>query len=248
MSTRLPLYIYLLSCLLMDIINVWVCLYFFKSLFYKQVYLISQTYCRDYHAYYDHRQLQLCWSVNSRLCFQGIVESHASVVVGRQQNNKLSHVTQVGSVVLVEVGERQVHDVVHDICEGEGQDDESAKCVLDAGRHVEAQCHAIDDRERNVELVDTVLFELLLELAEVLLFCELEAKQNYEISEHSEHRCQGTELVVLCVCRGSIFEVESGREGDVEAAEQEQSQEYFLQHELAYFLQKCYFGAHKVQN
>ncbi len=67
----------------------------------------------------------------------------------------------VGPVVVVEVGKRQVDDVVHDVSQRKGQNNESTEGVLDAGRHIKAEGHAIYNRNRNVELVDIILFELL---------------------------------------------------------------------------------------
>ena len=78
----------------------------------------------------------------------------------------------VGPVVLVEVFERKIDNVVHDVSERKSQNNESAEGVLDAGRHVEAEGHAVNNRNWNVELVDRVLFELLPELPELIIFRE----------------------------------------------------------------------------
>lgn len=53
--------------------------------------------------------------MNSCLYFQRIVESHATIVVRSKQDDQLSQVANVGPVIMVEIGERQVNDVVHDV-------------------------------------------------------------------------------------------------------------------------------------
>ena len=66
---------------------------------------------------------------------------------------------QVGSVVLVGVDEGQVHDVVHQVGQADGQDEQTLVLLFVAQRHVKAKCHAIEDADCDVAPSDAVIYK-----------------------------------------------------------------------------------------
>ena len=72
---------------------------------------------------------------------------------------------EVGPVVLVGVEEGQVHDVVHQVGQADGQDEQALVVLLISHRHIKSKGHAVENTDGDVGTSHAVDFELLLELA-----------------------------------------------------------------------------------
>ena len=82
--------------------------------------------------------------------FQGLVGLHGGVEVADEEDDELRHVAQVGPVILVGVDEGQVDDVVHDVSQADGQDEQTLVLLFVAQRHVKAERHAIKNTDGDV--------------------------------------------------------------------------------------------------
>jgi len=98
---------------------------------------------------------------------------HGTVVHGHKQNHELGDVTDVGPVVVVGLRERQVDQVVEKEEDGNGEDNEGGEVVLVVARKVETDTHPVEDCHNEICPFKASRFQLIFELAEVLLLCTL---------------------------------------------------------------------------
>ena len=90
---------------------------------------------------------------------------------------------EVGPVVLVGVVEGQVDDVVHDVGEADGEDEQTLVVLLAPGRHVKAEGHAVEDADGDVGPRHPVQLELSLELAVPVVAEEPQAQEGDEAED-----------------------------------------------------------------
>lgn len=102
----------------------------FELCFEKLIKLHHQTDPTESYCCVHRSNLDLCCAKLVGFFFQRIVFQQTVVVVRHHQNNQLSHVADVCSVVLVCLFERQVYEVVHDEKDAEGQNHQGRQNVL----------------------------------------------------------------------------------------------------------------------
>lgn len=174
-------------------------------------------------------------SEKAALDFQGLVGFHRGVEVEHEKDDELREVAEVGPVVLICVDEGQINDVVHEVGKADGENKQTLVVLFVSGRHVKTEGHSIEDADGDVGPRHPVHLELALELAIAVVIEELQTQKSNEAEDDGRNCSGSTQSIVFGVLGCRVLEVQAGRESDVEAVEDEDSQKDFLEENVANF-------------
>ena len=104
---------------------------------------------------------------------------------------------ETAAVVLEDVAEGQVDNDVQHESKGERQDDECALVVVALDGGVEAEYHAVNHSEWNVELADPYILELILEFPIIVFPCDLHSDYCSYHCDQSAIQDDATEDIVF---------------------------------------------------
>ena len=127
----------------------------------------TETYCAVYGP-----DLYLSCTELIGFLLQRLVLGQTVVVIRHQQNDQLTYMANIGSVIVVGLNERQVDEVVPDEKYAEPDYDQRRHHVLTLDSDVVTEHKPVHQGKDEVELTHQVRFEFVLELAELFGLCE----------------------------------------------------------------------------
>lgn len=142
----------------------------------------------------------------------------------------------VGSVVVVGLGEREVDEVVDHEKNGESKENESREIVLVGTRHIQTDSHPVDDRNDEVGLFETASLEFVFELPEAVFLSAEQSNRHQDGDDESSNGCESAQVVERIV-GGSVSEVDTSGVGEVESVEEDESEEDFFDESLGDFVE-----------
>ena len=135
--------------------------------------------------------------------------------------------TNVSAVIVISFGVGEIHEVVEQEGYWQREDDQCGLCVAVHGWNVESDACSVENSHEEVHSLEFSRFEFLLELTEALIGGKHQGEGHYERNYEGHNRSEGSELVEFIIL-GSIGEVNTRWVREVEAVEQNQSQQHLL--------------------
>ena len=145
---------------------------------YETVQLVHKYYhrkCQGYAQTYQHQQHR---NIGVRLLTQRSC-TQTLVVVADEEDEELGEVGETGAVVVKGVVVGEVDEMVHEECEGEGEEQEG-DWLVESEADVEGEDSSVEEGESDVESGHSIPLEHALELAEVLLAAKLQQAQHQQ--------------------------------------------------------------------
>ena len=151
-----------------NIVRVWGIFLFGATLFHKEIRFVDEHNNTNQQTDEDTYVLEIDWREDRWRFLERSRALHRTVVHRHIKDHELRQVTDICTVVVVGLPERQVGQVVNHEKNRKSKQNKGRKVILVSARHVETHSHAVDDGDDEVGLFKTPSLEFVFKLTETI--------------------------------------------------------------------------------
>lgn len=141
-----------------------------KLCFYKLVKVVCQAYCTETDSNVNRSDLHLSSTELVSFLFHRLIFSHTVIIICDNQNDQLCTVTNIGTIIVVSVIERQVYEVVKKEKNGKTNNYQRRENVLIFDSNVVTESVSVPQWKHEIKLTHQSWFEFVFELSELFSF------------------------------------------------------------------------------